>query len=434
MGIFQKPVVDTLLHKSKQIELLPVHVCQPDQPLDFTISGYHDKFLDMSSIRLCGQVTLKKVAANGTLGAVAANTDDVGVTSIFPLAMFKSLSVMVNNTEVMDISSYCYPFKVLMDCLCSYEESAKKSILSTMYYTPEEVGKEDQTTKAAAVKDNTEYDRRREVLMDGKPVQFLTSVFCEFFHTQRLLLPGLTIKLRWLPSSNDFPLMSVTGNAGKFKLVMTNPRLLFKVITVDPAVVTSMVSRLEKNQPALYPYCRTSVTHHTVIANTTSQTFPGLFRGPLPTQILACFLENDAFESTITKNPFKFAHNDVINFTFYKNGDPVHSYKPKFDEGEFLEVYQAFLDCLSIHRGNYGIGITKESFKSHACFYAYDDLPDSCNNSHLHMHSASSTGVIEAAVTFKEAIQKPLKLLLFAGHYKTLTVDKDLNTALVNTI
>ena len=435
LGIFQKPVVDTLLHKSQTIELLPVHTCQPDQPLDFTIAGYHDKFLDMSSIRLCGQVTLKKVAADGTLSDPAKASDDVSTTSIFPLAMFKSLSVTINNTEVMDISSYCYPFKVLVDCLCSYEESAKKSVLSTMFYTPEEVDKEDVTTKAAAEKDFTEYDRRRLVVIDGKPVQFLTSVFAEFFHTQRLLLPGMVVKLRWLPGNSNFPLIGAKATcANKYRLIMTNPKLMFKLVTVDPAVTTSLVSRLEKNQLALYPYCRTSVTHHTVIANTTTQTFPALFTGPLPTQILACFLDNDCFEGVMEKNPFVFPHHDVINFTFYKNGDPVHSYRPKFDQKEFLEVYQAFLDCLSIHRGNYGIGITKESFMSNSCFYAYDDLPDSCNNAHMHLHSASSTGIITASVTFKSAITKPLKLLLFAGHYKTLTVDKDLNTALVNTI
>ena len=433
LGIFQKPVVDTLLHKSKTIELLPVHTCQPDQPLDFTISGYHDKFLDMTSIRLVGQVELKKID-NGALKPVADATDDIGVTSIFPLAMFKSLSVTINNTEVMDVSSYCYPFKVLMDCLCSYEESAKKSILSTMYYTPEQIDKEDQHVKAGTKAGYTEYDHRREALKAGKPVQFLTSVFVEFFHTQRLLLPGLTVKLRWLPSSNDFPLMGIKGHAGKYKLVMSNPKLMYKLVTVDPTVLTNMMSRLEKNQLALYPYCRTSVTHVTVRANVTSETFPALFRGPLPTQILACFVENDAFESVINKNPFVFAHHNVVNFTFYKNGEPLHMYKPKYDTDEYLEVYQAFLDCLSIHRGNYGIGITKESFKANSCFYAYDDLPDSCNNSHLHMHSASSTGVIEASVTFKTAISKPLKLLLFAGHHKTLTVDKDLNTTLVNTI
>ena len=434
LGVFQKPIVDTLLHKSSVVELLPVHACQPDQPLDFTIAGYHDKFLDLSSIRLCGQVTLKKIASDGTLGDVADATDDVSTTSIFPLAMFKSLSVTVNNTEVMDISSYCYPFKVLVDCLCSYEESAKKTVLSTMYYTPEEVGKEDVTTKAGNVKDNTEYDRRRAVVIGGKPVQFLTSVFAEFFNTQRLLLPGLVVKLRWLPGSSDFPLMSVVGNKNKYKLVMTNPKLMFKLITVDPSVLTSMVSRLERNQLALYPYCRTSVTHHTVIAGTTTQTFPTLFSGPLPSQILACFLDNDCFEGVIDKNPFVFSHHDVVNFTFYKNGEPVHQYRPKFDSNEFLELYQAFLDCLSIHRGNYGLGITKESFMSNSTFYAYDDLPDSCNNAHMHLQSASSTGIINASVTFKSAISKPKKLLLFAGHYKTLTVDKDLNTALVNAI
>ena len=434
LGLFAKPSVDSLLQKATQVELQPLHVPQVGQPLEFVVGGYHDKFLDMSSIRLCGNISLKKVGAGGALGDIQ-DSDDVSFTSIFPLAMYKSLSVQVNGTEVMDMSYPCYPFKVLVDCLCSYDESAKKMVLSTLYYTPETVNKEDITVAASGDgSGEVAFNVRKAFIPKNKSCQFLTNVFAEFFHTQKLLIPGIQIRLKWLPSEPTFPLISAKANADKFKLVLNDAKLMFKLITVDPSIITSMVTRLDRDELALYPFCRTSVTVHTIKSGVTSETIPYLFSGPLPSQILTCFLDNDNFEGYIDANPFHFSHHDVVNFTYYKNGDPVVRFTPNFSEDRYLEVYQAFLDLLSIQRGNFGLGITKESFKSNSCFFAYDDLPDNCNNAHLHLQSASSTGLIAASVSFKTALAKPLKMLCFASHYKTLTIDKNLNTNLMSTV
>ena len=92
------------------------------------------------------------------------------------------------------------------------------------------------------------------------------------------------------------------------------------------------------------------------------------------------------------------------------------------------------LDVLGVGRTNTGLNAQPSCYKHHCCLFSYNDSPDSCNNMHLHFTLNASTGVISARVTFSKALAKPLKMVLFASHAKSLTIDKNLNTSLHNTI
>lgn len=158
-----------------------------------------------------------------------------------------------------------------------------------------------------------------------------------------------------------------------------------------------------------------------------------------------------------------------------KNGEPQADYKVDFDNNVYLQAYQvtsffmivlhinitvlfhitftfsfhistyfahndmtshfqAMLDVLGVGRTNTGLNVQPSCYKHHCCLFAYNDSPDSCNNMHLHFTPNASTGVISARVTFSKALAKPLKMVLFASHAKSLMIDKNLNTSIHNTV
>ena len=448
--------MDTLLQKSNLIEILPLNPIQKDAPLEFQLGPWHDRFVDTSSIRICGQLRLKKVAANGTTSNTT-DADDVSVVSCFPLAMFKSLSVTLNETEVMDLRNPCYPFKCYMDTICSYSPNACATVTSTQYFTKQTIGSEDNNEKPSTGTDTSGYGINKKFVIGDKLVEFISSTFCEMFNSQRLLIPGVQIKMKFLPSDTNFPIISALANKDKFRLELINAKIVAKLVTVEPTVLPSLMDRLDQGEKCLYPFIRTSVTTHTIPAGTSTHEFPMLFNGPLPTQILAGFMGVGNFEGAIDKNPFVFGPNDVTQFTFLKNGEPVHDYKTNYDEGVFLQAYQSLLDTLGINRSNIALNVNPSIFKSNFAFYSYNDSPvsiclftnkgtkksitllpfhfqDSCNNSHIHFTPSSSMGVISARVTFSKALDNPLKMILFASHGKCLSIDKSLNTKLENTV
>ena len=219
---------------------------------------------------------MRKVAENGAVSNTA-DDDDVSVCSNFPLAMWKSLSVLANETEVMDVRSSCYPLKSYMDCLLSFNPHASASILSTHYFTKQTTGTENRNSKVAG--DNSAFAINKRFVLGDKLVEFMSGTFCELFDSQRLMIPGIQFKLKYLPSENDYPLISVDANKGKYTLELINAKILCKLVTVEQNLLPTILSRLDKGESAIYPFVRTSVSVHTVPAGITSFDFSNLYNG-----------------------------------------------------------------------------------------------------------------------------------------------------------
>ena len=278
LGVFSKPPVDTLLQKSNIVEILPLNPISKGSPLEFILGPWHDKFVDTSSIRLCGQIRLRKVADNGALSNTT-EADDVSVCSNFPLAMWKSLSVLANDTEVMDVRSSCYPLKSYLDCLLSYNPHASASILSTHYFTKQTAGTENRNKALSSGTDYSAFHANKRFVIGDKLVEFMSGTFCELFDSQRLMIPGIQFKLKFLPSENDYPLISVDANKGKYTLELINAKILCKLVTVEQNLMPTILSRLDKGESAIYPFVRTSVSVHTVPAGVSSFDFSNLYNG-----------------------------------------------------------------------------------------------------------------------------------------------------------
>lgn len=174
--------------------------------------------------------------------------------------------------------------------------------MSTQYFLKQTIGSEDNVKKLATKPelDQSSFHYMKQIVLGDKLVEFMSSSFCEMFNSQRLLIPGIQVKMRYLPSEQDFPLLSVKENKGKYRLELINAKILAKLVTVEQSVIPRLMSKLDSGDNCLYPFVRTSVTVHSVPANVTSFDFPALFNGALPTQILAGFLGNDNFEGNNT--------------------------------------------------------------------------------------------------------------------------------------
>lgn len=193
------------------IEVLPLNPISQFSPLEFTIGPFNDRFIDTSSIRLYGQLCLRKVDATGKTSDTT-EADDVSVISQFPLGCFKSLSVLLNDCECMDLSQNAYPFKCYVDSMCSFDPMACPTVLSTQYFTKQTMGSETNNKLSSTPStDKSAFAVNRNFVI-GKTCEFLCGTYCEMFNSQRLLIPGVQIKMKYLPSETEFPLLSVTGN------------------------------------------------------------------------------------------------------------------------------------------------------------------------------------------------------------------------------
>lgn len=176
-----------------------------------------------------------------------------------------------------------YPYRVWMDQTFSYSPEAKRTVLSTCYYTPETPGLEQINEKKASCK--SAYAHRKTLFTQNKPIPFLTDIHCEMFHTQRLGMPGLNLRLKFLPNEVDFPIISASKNAGTFRLELLNAKLTYRLISVSPNILPSILSRMEKNALVKYPFVQTVIRTEPIGVGKTFYPFNFLFSGPLPSQV-----------------------------------------------------------------------------------------------------------------------------------------------------
>ena len=184
LAFFASMKADTLLDSARMVELQPLHPYQKSEPLEFIIGSYSDKFIDLSSIRLCGFMQIRKYDATGKIVDIVAADDDVSFVSLAPLASFKQISVTVQDTEVCDLSTHTYPFRCNMDIRCSFSPGVKKQIYASAFYTDETAGTEQAVTET----EGSAYSERKKLLDNVKKKPFVTDLHVEMFNTQRLLV------------------------------------------------------------------------------------------------------------------------------------------------------------------------------------------------------------------------------------------------------
>ena len=182
LAFFGSMKADTLLDSARMVELQPLHPYQKTEPLEFIIGSYSDKFIDLSSIRLCGFMQILKEHQNKLVQI--EDDDDVSFVSLAPLASFKQISVTVQETEVCDLSTHTYPFRCNMDIRCSFSPGVKKQIYTSAFYTDETTNTEQTVTET----DNTAYSIRKTLLNKKEKKPFRTDLHVEMFNTQRLLV------------------------------------------------------------------------------------------------------------------------------------------------------------------------------------------------------------------------------------------------------
>ncbi|UYV60361.1 K02A2.6-like [Cordylochernes scorpioides] len=263
--------------------------------------------------------------------------------------------------------------------------------------------------------------KARHAVMDlNKEITLFGAMNLDLSFQHKLLLNGVSLKIRLHRAKNSFVLMS---NTQGFVLKITKASLLVRKVTVSPSVVLAHNKTLE-NGVAKYPIRKVDVKTLTIPSGTHSTILPNLFLGPVPNRIVIGFVTNGAYSGDFTKNPFNF-QNFNINYISLKIGQrvlPNRPLTPKFSEGEF---YRSYIDLFS-NMGRYlssgELNITPEEFQNGLTLFAFDTTPDLCA-SDLHS-SATQNSNISLEVKFSSALTSTINVILYSEFQSEIHIDK----------
>jgi transposase-like protein len=422
VDLFAKPNLDASLIYGKTVTYYPASAIVDGNPIEFILPQEGNDYTFLPLTRLEGEISVTKKD-----GTALSATEKNSIVNLFPSTLFRQVECEINGTQICDLSTPTYPYKSFIETHYSFGEDAKKTHLRCEYYEKETNGKEEtfEITGAAGTL-NTRFVNGHTLCTNGE-FSFSSLLHIDFFHSQKYLIPGTDLKLKFIRHEDSFSLLGATLQA---KIKLHSLRLNMRKLTLDPQIVQAHKAALVK-QPVIYNITQSQIKTHLLTKGIKNERITNIFRGKLPRSLMVFFVESEAFDGSINKNPFLFKHFDLNYFQLYINGEPFMTkvFQPDFSKNKFIREYRWALDNIGIQHGDSTNGITPEDYKSNSFVMAFDMSPDMCNGFHPH---GSQQGTIDVQVAFKNVLPENIIVLFYAVKNEAIVIDEHGNVTLTS--
>ncbi len=203
IDLFTLPEIEASLITGTSITVYPQNAINDTGPYDFLIPSDDNDYTFLPLTRLYGE--LEVVKADGTAVTAAEKN---GIVNLFPHSIFKQIECSINGTQIVDLSTPTYPYKAFIETHLSFNQHAKEGHLYCECYTKETVGKENNFEIGTAAEPNPTFDIRKK-RCESK-IYFSMILHIDLFQSERYLLPGCEIKLKFIRNDDKFSLLGNT--------------------------------------------------------------------------------------------------------------------------------------------------------------------------------------------------------------------------------
>ena len=411
LDLFSVPPTQTAVRDGQWVEYHPLATLAPNAPIEFIVSGATADYIDMNNSYLHVKA---KVTKNDGSAPLAAEVEFAPV-NYWMHSLFSQVDVLLNDTLVTP-SENTYPYRAYIESTLNYGREAKETHLtSALYYqdTAEQLDSRDETLNAGFKKRHDHAHQGRVVDMEGR-------LHCDIFHQNRLIMNGVDLKIRLIPSKSSFNLI---GPDETYRSIITHASFFARKIRLNPAVALAQAKALEI-APAKYPVKRVVVKTFTVPRGNASVVQDNLFLSQTPNRLVIGLVASDAFNGSITTNPFNFATHDVSFLSLYLDGKQVPSkpLQPNFAEGQFIRAYYNSMVASGLANRDAGSNISRDDFAGGFALYSLDLTPSLLDDNEL--FELVKSGALRLEIKFSRAQNASLTVVVWAEMDNMIEIDR----------
>ncbi len=191
IDLFTLPEIEASLIAGTSITIYPQNAINDTGPYDFLIPSDDNDYTFLPLTRLYGELEVVK-----TDGTPVTAAEKNGIVNLFPHSIFKQIECSINGTQICDLSTPTYPYKAFIETHLSFNKHAKEGHLYCECYSKETVGKENNFEISTAAEPNPAFDLRKK-RCESK-IYFSMILHIDFFQSERFLLPGCELKLKFI--------------------------------------------------------------------------------------------------------------------------------------------------------------------------------------------------------------------------------------------
>jgi hypothetical protein len=399
--LFEKRNVQTVMNKAQWIDVHPLNtVTQASTPIEFTISGSPDEYIDPNDTML--HITCRIVRSNGAHFTEDDADQPVPVNN-FMHSVFSDVKLIIGERQ-LEGGIHLYPYRAYFNNLFSFDSACKKSFLNAQGFAKDTSGKMD------SYDENEGFRKRLNKSRNSKLIELCGPLCLDMLNQAKYLLSNLDVHINLIRNKSDFCLF---GGAAGSRVQLESAVLYVRKVQLDPSVILSHEKALIKEN-AVYPIQRTQMLTYTIPVGTMSHIREGLFIGQMPKLIIFGFVSNAAYNGLRESNPFNFQHFDVNHVALYKDGSPIpfRPLTPNFKEGLCVREYVSLLQNLQYFNRNENFGLTLEDYTTGGyCFFAFNLTPDLSVSGHSQLFHQ---GNLRLEVQFAKALPSAINVISMA--------------------
>ena len=432
-GIFPN-YEDHLLDKKKISECFSGNFHEILYPLNYTSKHgpwqYHSPqdnkhFIDLNTLTWNGKIrVINKKDPNSPV--IATNqTKDItcSVVNNFIHSTVSKITYQLNDFQMGDSAPKSYSYRAYMDNLLSFSKGAKEQSLKYHGFEQDTPGGFEDVNKLTASNTNSGFKKRSELFCTPNFFHFSVKLRIDLANIDQFLQPGVQLRFEIERNSDAFALLSDVGDDVTFEFEIKDSTIEFDKMIPTP----EYLNHFEKNilqEPLIYSYDKSQIHYFPYSANVNDLSIYSMFHtDKLPSYLVFGLVDNDAFDGSVSKNPYNFKHFDLKEFYLLVNGIsvPTQPVKLNITSMDYHQTYvNEFLDKLKLKNSNDSIGISANDWINGSFFWIVDLNVDKCCNFHEHN---SKGGTIHLKLQTKTALPKTTRLIVYSTSRERMSID-----------
>ena len=432
-GIFPN-YEDHLLDKKKISECFSGNFHEILYPLNYTSKHgpwqYHSPqdnkhFIDLNTLTWNGKIRVinKKDPISPVITANQTKDITCSVVNNFIHSTVSKITYQLNDFQMGDSAPKSYSYRAYMDNLLSFSKGAKEQSLKYHGFEQDTPGSFEDVNKLTASNTNSGFKKRSELFCTPNYFHFSVKLRIDLANIDQFLQPGVQLRFEIERNSDAFALLSDVGDDVTFEFEINDSTIEFDKMIPTPEYLNHFETNILQ-EPLIYSYDKSQIHYFPYTANVNDLSIYSMFHtDKLPSYLVFGLVDNDAFDGSVSKNPYNFQHFNLKEFYLLVNGISVPTQPVKLDitSMDYHQTYvNEFLDKLKLKNSNDSIGISADDWINGSFFWIVDLNVDKCCNFHEHN---SKGGTIHLKLQTKTALPKTTRLIVYSTSRERMSID-----------
>ena len=402
LDLFEKPPLLVTFDQAFEQKTGPLY-SPTGSSLEFEIVGDRNNFIDLQKIYL--EVKCCIVQSNGnnsryTTGDANASDTPFFVNNILH-SLFADCTVSANGNKISSANGH-YAHKCIIETEFSHGSDAKSTWLKCQGY---EYESDPNTIPNASIAQRELLVRRSiQLTLYGK-------VAVDFFSCEKHLISGVTMRISFRRSQDDFVIMSEDG-AKHYKVKIDEANLFVRKMTVSDNVVGAIEKYNEVFSKAFL-----------ATAGQQSWKQEDIFTKEPIRRLIIAMSASAAFIGTNTENPFSYRKFGLNEITVYRNGFATAG--TPMSTRDDKRLYFNSMGALAFIENGHGMSLA--DFPRH--YIMVFDLTSTQEATHDFIHPELTNSSLSVELKFGAALANNIKILFLGEKCSTVYIDSARNVS-----